>query len=124
MVSTRLTQGAVEQCVAPGFGSPHWSDGWQPEELPCVQSDPPATLSEQRWQQWVTGSKGPPTYTLELGERTLALGAAMPYYEINGATNCGHKVYGDWQQGAVAARGAAGPDGRRAGSGGPREAGC
>ena len=42
---------------------------------------------------------GPPTYTLELGERTLALGAAMPYYEINGATNCGHKVYGDWQQG-------------------------
>ena len=21
----------------------------------------------------------------------------MPYYEINGATNCGHKVYGDWK---------------------------
>ena len=107
MVSTRLTQGAVEQCVAPGFGSPHWSDGWQPEELPCVQSDPLATLSEQRWQQWVTGSKGPPTYTLELGERTLALGAAMPYYEITGKS-CGHRRLanpeatggdGDWQHG-------------------------
>ena len=104
MVSTRLTQGAVEQCVAPGFGSPHWSDGWQPEELPCVQSDPPASLSTERWQQWVTVPEvGPPTYTLELGEApsgppSVALGAAMPKYEIS-APNCGHKVYGDGQFG-------------------------
>ena len=109
MVSTRLTQGAVEQCVAPGFGSPQYSEGWQPEELSCVQSDGPSYISFGNWQAWTDWLAGgdAPTITLELGERTLALGAAMPYYEITGKS-CGHRRLanpeaaggdGDWQHG-------------------------
>ena len=109
MVSTRLTQGSVEQCVAPGFGSPQYSEGWQPEELSCVQSDGPSYISFGNWQAWTDWLAGgdAPTITLELGERSLALGAAMPYYEITGKS-CGHRRLanpeaaggdGDWQHG-------------------------
>ena len=106
MVSTRLTQGVVEQCVAPGFGSPQWSDGWQLRSSRAFRAMAPATLfgaigkrgSLARW--W-----GRATITLELGERTLALGAAMPRttYQIKGLQPATGKSWrrqhGDWQHG-------------------------